>query len=749
MTDTIYYPLTSPQLSIWYTERMYPGTSISNIAGSLRIKGKVDLEILDKAINLFIKNNDGIRLRICLDDEGNPKQYVSEYEYKKIEVMDFSDLDDPVKAMQEWDRQETLKPLELFDSDLYRFKIIKLSDTDAGFYILTHHIISDAWNMSYLGSSVVDYYCKLIKNGEDPTLYSAMPSYISYIKSEQQYHQSNRFEKDKEYWEKTFESVPELTVLKTKRSNIISTKSRRKTFIAPKKFTDKLRNYCAENKITPFPLFLSALAMYINRITEKEDIILGTPILNRLNHTDKNTAGMFVSTIPLRINAKSEDSFKNLSQSIQELCLTVYRHQKYPYDRILKYVREKHGFTENLYDIILSYQNSKFDKTHDVEYFTRWHFNEHQSNSLTIHINDRDEEGILIIDYDYHSDMYYDKEIDFIHQHILSLLWHALDNPGNLVCKIEMLTENEKKKILHDFNNTYAEYPRDKTIHQVFEEQVERTPDNIAIVFNDEQMTYKELNRKANQAAWALLDLGLKPDMSVGVIAYRSFDMMIGILAILKAGGAYVPIDPKSPKDRIEYVVENSGIKLILTSPGIDVRIENVMVQPVSALLQENRSGDNLPRISNSDNLAYIIYTSGSTGRPKGVMIEHYSVINRLNWMQKAYPIDENDTILQKTPYTFDVSVWELFWWFFAGAKLALLIPDGEKNPEAILSAIAKYNVTTMHFVPSMLKSFIEYLNAKSGWHNLSTLERVFSSGEALPPETVKEFYSCIFWIHI
>jgi non-ribosomal peptide synthetase component F len=178
-------------------------------------------------------------------------------------------------------------------------------------------------------------------------------------------------------------------------------------------------------------------------------------------------------------------------------------------------------------------------------------------------------------------------------------------------------------------------------------------------VFNDEQMTYKELNRKANQAAWALLDLGLKPDMPVGVIAYRSFDMMIGILAILKAGGAYVPIDPKSPKDRIEYVVENSGIKLILTSPGIDVRIENVMVHPVSELLQENRSGDNLPRTSNSDNLAYIIYTSGSTGRPKGVMIEHYSVINRLNWMQKAYPIDENDTILQKTPYTFDVSV---FW---------------------------------------------------------------------------------------
>jgi len=720
---------------------MYPGTSISNVAGTLRIKDKVDIEILKEAINLYIKNNDGVRIRICLDDNGNPHQYVADYEYKDIEVKDFSGFDDPVKAMQEWDRQETLKPFELLNSELFRFVIIKLNDTDIGFYIITHHIISDAWNMSLLGSSIVDYYCRLKKDPNDESVNNAMPSYTTFIENEQLYLKSDRYEKDKNFWEKTFETVPETTFLKVRQTNEFSTKSKRKTFIAPKKFTNKLREYCQENKITPYPLFLSALAMYINRITEKEDIIIGTPILNRLNRTDKNTAGMFVSTIPLRISVNSNESFSELSQRVLDLCVSSYRHQRYPYEHILKYVREKHNIKENLYDIVLSYQNSKFDKSFDVEYITRWHFNENQSNSFTMHINDRDNEGILIIDYDYHSDLYYDKEIEFIHQHVLSLLWHALDNPKKQICKIEMLTESEKNKILHDFNDTYADYPREKTIHQLFEEQVEITSDNVAIVFGDKQLTYKELNEKANQVAWNLLKLGLKPDTPVGIIAFRSLEMMIAILGILKAGGAYVPIDPNSPMDRINYIVENSGINLIIATEGIDIKIDNAAVYTLNALLEHNSPKDNLPATSNSKNLAYIIYTSGSTGRPKGVMIEHFSVVNRINWMQKEFPITENDTILQKTPYTFDVSVWELFWWFFVGARLVFLVPEGEKNPETIISAVSKYNVTTMHFVPSMLNSFMDYLNAKSKWNLLSSVKRVFSSGEALSVEAVREFY--------
>lgn len=272
------------------------------------------------------------------------------------------------------------------------------------------------------------------------------------------------------------------------------------------------------------------------------------------------------------------------------------------------FVREKHGFTDNLYDIVLSYQNSKFDKTHDVEYFTRWHFNGHQSNSLTIHINDRDEEGVLIIDYDYHSDLYYDEEIEFIHQHILSLLWHALDNPNNLICKIEMLTESEKKKILYDFNNTYADYPKDKTIHQLFEEQVERTPDNIAVVFEDKHLTYKELNQKANSLANTLRNKGVKPDEIVGIMVPRSLEMIIGILAILKAGGAYLPIEPEYPDDRVKFILKDTGMKIILTDDSNINRFVNYNSINIKNTLNYVLNTENPANVNISNNLAYIIY---------------------------------------------------------------------------------------------------------------------------------------------
>ena len=736
MSDTIYYPLTSPQLLIWYTERMYSGTSISNVAGTLRIKDNVDIDKLEKAINLFIRNNEGMRLRLCLDDEGNPQQYVSEYVYSNIEVKDFSNLEDPIKAMQEFDKNETLKPFELLNSELFRFIIIKVSDNDAGFYICTHHIISDAWSMGNLGSSIVAYYCDLIKNRDDASFNTLMPSYLSYIEKEKLYLESNRIEKDKNYWESTFDSAPERTVLKSRKSNIVSAKSRRKTFIAPKKFAKKLRDYCAENKVTPYPLFLSALAMYINRVTEKEDIILGTPILNRLNHADKNTSGMFINTIPLRININSEDSFMNFSQSILNLCSTSYRHQKYPYDRVLKFVREKHNFSENLFDIVLSYQNSKFVKSSDVEYTTRWHFNEHQSNSLTVHINDRDDDGILIIDYDYHTDLYYDKEIEFIHQHMLSLLWHALDNPANLICKIEMLTENEKKKVLYDFNDTYADYPREKTIHQLFEEQVERTPDNIALVFEDKKLTYKELNQKANSLANVLRNRGVKPDEIVGIMVNRSVEMIVGLLAILKAGGAYLPIEPEYPEERINFIFQDSGMNIILTDNNSINKITDCNSINIANKINYSYNTDNLRNINTSKDLAYIIYTSGSTGRPKGVMIEHASVVNFVEAVSKFMDFSENATVLSTTTFCFDVFVTEIFTSLLKGAKVVLANELEQRIPILTGDLVYKHKVNKLITTPGKMRLL---LAEESNHTKLMGVEEFMLAGDAFPLNLLKE----------
>jgi len=735
MSNTIYYPLTSPQLSIWYTDRMYSGTSISNVAGTLRIKEAIDISILEKAINYYIQNNDGMRLRICLDDDGNPQQYVSEYEYKKIEVIDFSGFEDPVIAMQEWDRQETLKPFDILNQDLYRFFILKLSDTDLGVFLNTHHIISDAWSMMLFGNTVINYYLKLQNNEEESIKNIEVPSYIDYVVNTQEYSESARYQKDKLYWEQQFNTRPEITTLKNKKAAQPSIQSKRKTFIAPKKFTEKLKKHCSEYRTTPYPLFLSALAIYINRLTEKEDIIIGTPILNRLNQSEKNTVGMFVSTVPLRIKLKSQEKFSLLSKSVSDLCLSTYRHQRYPYEHILKYVREKFDIKENIFDIVLSYQNSKMKVENDIHYSTRWHFNGYQSNSLTIHINDRDDEGILIIDYDYHSDLYYDKEIEFIHQHILSLLWHALDNPDNLICKIEMLTENEKRKVLYDFNDTYADYPREKTINQLFEEQVERTPENIALVFGDQQLTYKELNQRANSLANTLRNK-IEPNEIVGIMVYRSVEMIVGLLAILKAGGAYLPIEPEYPSERIKYILQDSGVNVVLTDNYSTSKITGYNSINTADKINYSNNIDNPINLNTPKSLAYVIYTSGSTGQPKGVLIEHSSVVNFVESVSKIMNFTTDAVVISTTTICFDVFVFEVFTSLLKGAKVVLANETEQRVPILTGDLIHKHKVNKLITTPGKMRLL---LTEKSNFAKLKDLEEILLAGEVFPFDLLKE----------
>ncbi len=734
MQDITYYPLTSPQLSIWYTDKMYPHTSISNVAGTLKIKEKVDFNLFTQAINLFIKNNEGIRLRLCLDDNGNPCQYISDYQYQGIEIKDFSNCNDPVKAMYEWDSQETLKPFELLNSDLYHFVILKLSDTEGGIFTKIHHIISDAWSMSLMCNVVTRCYFELMNNKGDANKNTVLPSYLSFIHNEQLYKESNRYIKDKLFWENKFECSPEVTVLKQRNTNTKSTRSKRKTFVAPKKFTNLLRSYCAENKISPYPLFLSALAMYINRISAKEDLIIGTPIINRLNQVDKSTFGMFISTIPLYINIKSEDSFSSFFRDIIDLCSTSYRHQRYPYDSIIRYVREKHGFSDNLYDIVLSYQNSKLDISHELNYSTRWHFNENQSNSLTIHINDRDDEGVLIIDYDYHIDLYYDKEIEFIHQHVLSLLWHALDNPNNKICKIEILPESEKKKLLYEFNDTGMVYPREKLIHQLFEEQVKKTPDKVALKFEDKTLTYRELNNRSNQLAHLLRQKEVKADQVVGLLINRSLEMIIGILGILKAGGAFMPIEPDYPVERIKYMLEESNTSIVLSSKDIyeNKEFDVEFIDIFNDSLYDSAHTKDLNPLNQSTHLAYLIYTSGSTGTPKGVMIEHRALHNFIISIKNLFDINEKSVVLSAASICFDVFILEIMPALIYGSVLIIANNEEQKIPFLLSNLIIQNDVTTMLTTPAKIKLLLNDDHCK---HCLAKIQHIMSGGEKFEPQ--------------
>lgn len=729
------YPLTHQQKSIWYIDKLYPDTSIGVIAATLRVQGVVDFDMIESAINLFVENNDAMRFRIT-EENGEPIQYIAPYEPVRFDRYEFSSNEELYK----WDETQSNLPFQLTDAPLFYFALVRVGENNGGFYMRLHHLISDAWTMVLIVNQVIEYYGAL-QEGR-PVSPSSMPSYTAYIENEKKYLASKRFESDRSYWEEKFENWQEVCTLKTRKKSGISSRAKRRTLVLPQKLSVKIHEYCQEKGVSAFSLFIAAVSMYLNRVTGKENVVLGTTLLNRSSAAEKNTAGMFASLgVPLCIPIRYDMNFDSFVELVSKEILSTLRHQKYPYDLLLRHVREKKNTSDNLFDIVMTYQNSKFEKNLFSEnYISRWHFNGHQIESLIVNLNDR-EHSQLIVDYDYLVDLYCATEIDFIHQHIINLLWHALDNPLKKIENLNMLSEKERKKILYHFNETQAEYPSAKTMPQLLDEQVAKTPDNIAVSCGECSITYRELADRSNRLAVRLQELGVGRDSIVGLVFYRSIEMVVAVWGVMKAGGAYLPIDPNNPPERAEHMITECGTNIVLThhaahcTPPSSCKVQNLDEPDSYAEAGAQPKGYPSP-----DDLAYVIYTSGSTGKPKGAMLEHRGLVNRLWWMQRRYPLTQESVILQKTPYTFDVSVWELMWWAITGARVYMLPPGAEKDPSAIIDTIRKRGVTTIHFVPSMLNAFLQYLESSGRSGELFGLRQVFASGEALGLEQVRRF---------
>lgn len=730
------YPLTHQQKSIWYMEKLYPDTSIGVVAATLRVQEAIDLDRIEAAINLFIERNDAIRFRMT-EENGEPVQYIAPYEPVRFDRYEFASNEE----LYRWDETQSVLPFQLTDSPLFYFTLIRVGENDGGFYVRFHHLISDAWTMSLLGNQVFEYYAALQEGCQvSPT---PLPSYTAYIESEEKYLASKRFESDKSYWEEKFENWQEVCTLKNRKKSGISSRAKRRTLVLPQKLSGKIHDYCREKGVSEFSLFIAAVSMYLNRVAGKENVVLGTTLLNRTNAAEKNTAGMFASlAVPLCVPIRYDMNFDNFVELVSKEILSALRHQKYPYDMLLRYIREKKKTSDNLFDIVITYQNSKFEKQlFSGKYISRWHFSGHQVESLIINLNDRERDGQLIVDYDYMVDLFCATEIDFIHQHIINLLWHALDNPLKEIERLNMLSEKERKKILYRFNETQADYPSDKTMPQLLDEQAAKTPDNIAVACGEMAITYRELSDRSDRLAARLIELGVGRDCVVGLAFYRSIEMVVAVWGVMKAGGAYLPIDPNNPPERADHMLIECGTNIVLThhaahfTPLCSCNVLN-LDEPGSYA----ETGVQPQDYPNPGDIAYVIYTSGSTGKPKGAMLEHSGLVNRLWWMQQRYPLTQESVILQKTPYTFDVSVWELMWWALAGARVTMLTPGGEKDPAAIIDTINKEKVTTIHFVPSMLNAFLQFLESSGRAEELSGLRQVFASGEALGLEQVHRF---------
>lgn len=731
------YQLTNPQKSIYLTEKFYNGTSINNICGTCIIHSELNFELLQQAIKTLIANNDNFKIHF--QSKNNIiQQFISQTTMPEIEIININELSEVEKiekTMQE-------KVYNIFSNEnLYDFKIYKLPNNHGGFILNIHHLLADSWTLGLVARTVMQNYNGLL-NGGTPSPEKNKFSYLSYIEDENTYLNSEKFVKDNEYWNSIFDTVPNLASIPTK-NNVITNKTDccalRNTYTISKEKMDEISSFCKNNNISVFNFFMSIYSIYIGKVCNTEDFVIGTPILNRSNFAQKQTHGMFISTLPVRINLNLDNSFVNFSKEIATNSLSMLRHQKYPYQNILENLRKKQPDLPNLYNILLSYQITKTN-TDGFNYETRWAFNNNCADDMQIHILDLNDFGSVNIFYDYKTQKFNTTEIDNIHNRILHIIEQVLNNNSIKLSKIEIITQDEKAIILKQFNNTKFKYNENTTLIDLFEEACNSSPSKTAIICNGEKLTFDELNKKANQLANHLLKNNVSQNDLVGFMTTRSLEMAIGLLAILKIGAAYVPIDPSFPEERVLYIIENSKATTLLVDNTTFNNVENTYKINIS--LDNNfyniENSTNLNTNILPDSLMYLIYTSGSTGKPKGVMLTHKNVHNFLNGINNIIDFKNYNNILSLTTISFDIFVLELWGGLINGLTVIIATENEQKNSQLLNKLCIENHVEMLQTTPSRMSFFIKDTKNLEFLKNISV---VMLGGEGLPPKLVENIF--------
>lgn len=719
------YNLSAPQKSILLTEQFYTGSSINNIGGGIIVHEALDFDLFKKAIQNFVKYNDSFRIRLKQTSDG-VKQYFEDFSEFDIKVVDL-ESEDEVSAL---DQKILYQPINIFEERLFEFTIFRFPNNHGGYIFKLHHLIADGWTSGFVCTQPMQEYCNLL-NGTNHNQ-SLKLSYIDYLQTEEKYFTSNKFEKDKLYWSEKFSTVPNAVSIPSSMdiSNDFSCEGNRSSFVISKKEFDQITQYCTKYSVSVFNFFMAVLSIYISKINDTNDFVIGTPILNRSNFAEKNTSGMFINTAPFRITFDNNSTFTELLTSISKDSMGLLRHQKYPYQNILEDLRKKDASIPNLYNILLSYQTTAFSDDCEISHDTRWIFNGCTADDIDIHLYQMNEVENLTISYDYKTSKYTYLDIENIHKRFMHIINQVLKKEEIETKDIEIVTPEEKHKILVEFNNTQVDYPTDKTVVDLFEEQVEKTPDSIAVVFEDQELTYRKLNEKANQLAWYLKERGACSGMIIGICLNRSLELIIGLIAILKVGAAYLPIDPNYPQDRISYMLEDSNSKMLLTNSinKINISIPKIIIDLTSDIYS-SFSTNNLNTLLNSNNIIYLIYTSGSTGKPKGVLLSHHNLLNFIYGIKKEINFTENKIMVSVTTICFDIFGLELWCSLCSGMKLIIANEIEQDNPEQLNKLCIKNNVNMIQTTPSRFNYFLENYQYCTFLKNMSEL---LVGGEAL-----------------
>ncbi|MEP0387782.1 MAG: amino acid adenylation domain-containing protein, partial [Dokdonia sp.] len=742
------YEVSAGQRRLWTLSQFDGGSVVYNMPMHTTLKGSYDITCLQKAMTATIARHEILRTTFNMDGQGNLRQYVLPVDALDFTLtyLDFRNDTNKEVSVEKYINEDSFMPFDLATGPLFRVSLLQLEDDTYVFYYNMHHIISDGWSMNVLSKDVFTFYEAFV-NEVPPVLTPLEIQYKDYAHWQSLQLETPKANSDKKYWlDSLTGELPVLDLPSEKlRPSVKTNKGRSLRTYISKETTALLERFTQEHNSSTFISLLATINILFHKYTSDTDIIIGSPVAGR-DHADlADQIGFYINTLALRNTIQAQESFTSIYTRIKEQTLESFEHQMYPFDSLVEELKVKRDAgRSSVFDAMLTLQNTGVTnqniKITSSEINTIFDEGETVSK-CDIQLNFQETGEHLIFDVIYNTEVYEQHMIEGLMRHYKQVLEEVLSRPEIPIEQLTYVSKEEEKELLLDFNATKTDYPTDITLVDLIETQVVNNPDAVALVYEGVEMTYGTLNAKANQVATYLRNIGVAKESLVGLCMERSFEMVIGMLGIMKSGGAYVPIDPQYPSERIHYILEDTKATVVLThtnSMNVVAFPENITTLSLDteSTLFENLSEANLKIDLAPSNVAYVIYTSGSTGNPKGVMNEQGGVVNRLLWAQEYYNLTSDDVLIQKTTFCFDVSVWEFFLSLLAGCKLVIPKPEGHKDSDYLRELISTHKVTMIHFVPSMLSTFLLDIDTTT----CASLKNVVCSGEALKISQVEDF---------
>ncbi|MDZ8051397.1 MAG: amino acid adenylation domain-containing protein [Aulosira sp. ZfuCHP01] len=742
--EVFVFPLSFAQQRLWFLDQLIPNSPIYNIPGAVQFQGRLDRVALEKSFSEIVRRHEALRTTFVIAD-GQPMQAVAAVEqdsnlqrYYSLQEIDLSHLSEP-NRQTEIARLATAgarQPFNLEQEPLLRVTLLCLSEQEYIFLTTIHHIISDGWSLSMFMRELMALY-HAFSQGQPSPLLDLPIQYADFALWQRECLQGELLTSKLAYWQRQLAGSLPVLQLPTQRTRpaVQSFLGARQTFALSSKFAEALKSFARQESVTVFMTLLTAFKTLLYRYTGQEDILVGSPVANRQRPELEGLMGFFVNTLVLRTDLSGNPSFRELLTRVREVTLEADAHQDVPFEKLVEALQIERELSRNpLFQVAFVIAPPMPVLTPPWSYCQLDMDTGTAKFDLTLAIEERPEGFICA--FEYSTDLFEADAIARMVGHFQTLLAGILANPDQCIGELPLLTASEWQQ-MQSWNQTQVDYPQG-CIHQLFEAQVEKNPDAVAMVFGEQQLTYRELNTKANQLAHYLQSLGVGPEVLVGICVERSLYTLIGILGIFKAGGAYLPLDPAYPAERLAFMLEDAQVPVLLTQHSLGIeRTHRQSLQKTTIVhldnWQANTDGEENPVSGvTSDNLAYTIYTSGSTGKPKGVLLTHHGLCNLAKAQQQLFNVQPNHRVLQFASLSFDASIWEIVMAWVGGATIVLAQQDDLLPGNTLLKLLRDQQIAIVTLPPSAL--------AVLPAAELPDLQTIIVAGEACPPELVKRW---------